>query len=182
MNKEKAISNFLTRSHQFGQLLFVTDEELGRLFGEELTATVTRLEQYDNQESECLKCRGSCCLDIGCELYLPQFGRCPIRDFRPIPCRLHFCHHFDPMDRSLVLELRDVFLGIFTFAESHNSAIFGLLDTPPLARSSAEFVTAVSPSVMAIENGSLDLERGEELLRQAVADYRESHSDNARRD
>ena len=75
MNKEKAITNFLARSHQFGQMLFVTDEELGRLFGEELIAAVTRLQQYDHQESECLKCGGSCCLDIGCELYLPQFGR-----------------------------------------------------------------------------------------------------------
>lgn len=175
MDVDTAIANFLASCHRFEQLLFVTDEELERLFGRELVMTINRLERFNQEESVCLQCGGSCCHDIGCELYLPRFGRCPIHGFRPIACRLHFCHRFDAVDKSLVLALRNTFLGVFNFVEESYSTIFKLLDTPPLAGSSAEFVATIFPLITAVGQGSLEPEQAEKTIQQAVRDYRRSH-------
>ena len=105
MDKDKAIKSVLRHADEFAHLSLITDSELLKLYGEEVVAAITGLERSGQQEDVCLRCGGQCCRDIGCELYAPQFDQCPIYEFRPIACRLHFCHRFDAAGRSLVLAL-----------------------------------------------------------------------------
>jgi hypothetical protein len=172
MDKEKAISNFLSSVGQFGQLLLVSDGEVKELFGEEVA---TALECLSREEQVCWHCGGRCCCEIVCELYASQFSQCPVHDFRPIACRLHFCHRFDIAGRSLVLELRDIFLGSLMAVELGDSVILRLLDSPPLAGVSPELVAATSPWVEAVRQGSLDPERATGFIWREAEKYRSAH-------
>ena len=145
MDKDKAIESFLRHAEEFAHLPLVTDSELLKLYGEEVVAAIAGLERSGREEDVCLRCGAQCCRDIGCELYAPQFDQCPIYEFRPIACRLHFCHRFDAADRSLVLALRDVFLGSLTAVESRTGEALMALDSPPLAGCLPEFAAAVVP-------------------------------------
>ena len=178
MDKGKAISNFLSLVDQFGQLLLVTDEEVEKLFGEEVVAALAELDRSNREGRICSSCGGDCCRDMGCELYAPLFKRCPIYDLRPIICRLHFCHRFDVVSKSLVIELRDIFFGCFRAVDFWDSANLRSLDVPPLAGASPELMAALSPIVASVRQGSLDPEHAAELIRRQAEDYRSKYLSN----
>jgi hypothetical protein len=171
MDKGKAISNFLSRVDQFGQLLLVTDREVEKLFGEEVVAVLEELDHLNQEGGVCSSCGGDCCRDMGCELYAPMFKRCPIYDLRPIICRLHFCHRFDAEGKSLVIELRDIFFGCFRAVDFWDSANLRSLDVPPLSGASPELTAALLPTMAAVRQGSLDPEPAAELIRRQAKDY-----------
>ncbi len=164
VDKDKAIESFLRHAEELAHLSLVTDSELLKLYGEEVVAAITELEESGREEDVCLRCGGQCCRDIGCELYAPQFDRCPIYEFRPIACRLHFCHRFDASARSLVLALRDVFLGSLTAIESRTGEALTALDSPPLAGCLPEFAAAVVPWIEEVRCGLLSPERARKLI------------------
>lgn len=178
MNRGKAISNFLSLVDQFGQLLLVTDEEVEKLFGEEVVAALAELDRSNREGRICSSCGGDCCRDMGCELYAPLFKRCPIYDLRPIICRLHFCHRFDAVSKSLVIELRDIFFGCFRAVDFWDSANLSSLDVPPLAKASPELIAALLPTVAAVREGNLDSERAAELIRRKTKDYHSKYLSN----
>jgi len=171
MDRGKAISNFLSLVDRFGQLLLITDEEVEKLFGEEVVAALAELDRFDLENGICSSCGGDCCRDMGCELYTPMFKRCPLYDLRPIICRLHFCHRFDAAGKSLVIELRDIFFGCFRAMDLWDSASSRSLDVPPLAGASPELIAALSPTMAAMQQGSLDPESAAELIRRQAKDY-----------
>lgn len=164
VDKDKAIESFLRHAEELAHLSLVTDSELLKLYGEEVVAAIAGLEESGREEGVCLRCGGQCCRDIGCELYAPQFDRCPIYEFRPIACRLHFCHRFDAAGRSLVLALRDVFLGSLTAVESRTGEALTALDSPPLAGCLPEFAAAVVPRMEEVRCGLLSPERARRLI------------------
>lgn len=172
MDKEKAISSFQYRTSGFAQLLLVTDAEVEELFGEEVARAVTELDTFNHKEGVCLSCQGKCCREIGCEFYAPAFDGCPIHQFRPIACRLHFCNHFDAADRSLVVELRDVFFGSFMTLDVCPDARLRALDGPPFASVAPELAAACSSSVERVRQGTLRPEEAEKLIRREVEKYR----------
>jgi len=171
MYKGKAISRFLSLVDEFGQLLLVTDEEVEKLFGEEVVAALAELGHFDREGGICSSCGGDCCRDMGCELYTTLFKRCPIYDLRPIICRLHFCHRFDAGGKSLVIELRDLFFGCFRAVDFWDSGNLRSLDVPPLAGAPPELMSALLPIMTAVQQGSLDPERAAELIRCQARDY-----------
>lgn len=172
MDKGKAISGFLERVDRFPQMVLVTDEEVKELFGEGVAAALAKLEHYQRDEELCAGCGGTCCGDIGCELYASQFSVCPIYDFRPLACRFHFCHRFDALDKSLIIQLRDVFLGCFMAVDFSDSANLRSLDCPPLAGVCPELVAALSPWVEMVRDGSLAPERAAEAMCRQAEKYR----------
>ena len=171
MNLQKAITTFIERTDHLTRLCLVTDSELLKLYGEEVIMAVSELGKFDREEGVCLRCGGQCCRDIGCELYAPQFNQCPIYEFRPIACRLHFCHLFNAADNSPAVALRDIFLGSLSAEEIRTGETLTPLDIPPLSRCMPEFTTAVVPWIDEVRHGSLSPERALVLIGEEAAKY-----------
>lgn len=134
MNKEKAIRSFLAHVEQLRRLPLITGSEMTDLFGEEVTGALAELDYHNQKERVCLDCKNRCCQTIDCEFYAQQFSRCPIHDFRPVLCRLHFCHRFHISGNSLIEELGNIFLDSLLAVERYNARIARMFDNPPLAR------------------------------------------------
>ena len=180
MDKGKATDRFLKRVDRFSQMPLITGEEVASLFGEEVTQALAQLEHFTAENRICAECGGVCCRDIGCELYASQFGQCPIHEFRPIVCRFHFCQRFDGAGKSLIVELRDIFLGCLTAVDFRDSASLRSLDIPPLAEFCPELIAAVCPWVQAVRDGRLDPRQGANLVLQEAAEYHNVYSTGAR--
>jgi len=171
MNLQKAITTFVERADHLARLYLVTDSELLQLYGEEVIAAVSELDRFDREEGICLRCGGQCCRDIGCELYAPQFNQCPIYEFRPIACRLHFCHLFNAADNSPALALRDVFLGSLSAEEVRTGEFLTSLDVPPIGRCMPDFIAMVAPWIDEVKQGSFPTECALKLIREEAEKY-----------
>lgn len=172
MDKARAITTFVERVEHFSQIVLITDKEIENLFGEEVSMVLTELERFMTQNRGCFDCGGACCNDIGCELYAPQYGRCPIYEYRPVACRLHFCHRLDDPYRPLIIELRDVFVGCHDAMDFSDCSNLRSLDSPPLGDGCPEFVAAVSPYTVLVRNGSLDPDYAAQKICREVERYR----------
>ncbi len=155
MDKARAINTFLERVDRFSQIALITDKEMENIFGEEVTMVLTQMEHFMTENRTCSDCGGVCCRDIGCELYAAQFGRCPIYEYRPIACRMHFCHRLDDPYRPLIIELRDVFVGCHSAMDFSDNSNLRSLDSPPLGEVCPEFVAAVRSYTDLVRNGKL---------------------------
>lgn len=172
MDKAKAIDRFLRRVDRFSQVALITSEEVQHLFGEEVTRALLQLEHFLTENRICSDCGGVCCRDIGCELYASQFVRCPIHEYRPIACRLHFCSRLDDPYRSIIIELRDVFVGCYRAVDFWTSPNLKSLDSPPFAEACPQFVASVSPWVSAVREGRLAPDRAGQMLCREAESYR----------
>ncbi len=90
----------------------IGDSEMARLFGEETAAALAELDACNRQGQICSSCRGSCCRLVSCELYTPELSCCPVQKFRPVLCRMHFCHKFNAKYPLLVKEAGDIARGL----------------------------------------------------------------------
>lgn len=172
MDKARAIDQFLGRVDQFSQIALVTYEELSHLFGEEVAQALAQLEHYSAENRTCADCGGTCCRDIGCELYAAQFAQCPIHGFRPIACRMHFCPRLDDPYRSVIIELRDVFVGCYRAIDFWDSANLRSLDSPPFGEVCPQFVAAIVPCIKGVREGWLAPGPAAQMLCREAADYR----------
>ena len=156
MNKKKAIASFTEHVEYLRHLPLITNSDMGKLFGVEVTTAVAELDRFNREEQICLRCQNRCCPACGCELYAPEFSQCPIYDFRPVLCRLHFCHRFNSAGRSVVVELSDIFFDSLLAAEQAGSDRVRLFESPPLAKAAPGLITATAPWVDAVRKGSLN--------------------------
>jgi len=176
MNRAKVITSFLEHVEGLSRLPLISNQEMDELFGEAVTAAVMELDRFNRKEEICRYCQNRCCQAIACEFHAPQFSRCPIHDFRPVVCRLHFCHrfHIDNTGNSLVKELGDVFFDSLLAADRDGSAKVRLFDCPPLARTAPSLIKVAEPWVNAVREGSLNPERAERLIYREAVKYRSS--------
>ena len=179
MDKEKSISNFLEHVERLSRLPLITNSEMNELFGEEVAAALVKLNNYNREKQICFNCQNRCCKVSGCELYASQFSQCPIQDFRPVVCRLHFCHRFHIQDNSLVEELGDIFFDSLLAADRYGSTRVRLFDSPPLARSAPDLVVATTQWVNAVREGSLNPEYAERLVLHEAQKYCIAHTYSA---
>jgi len=173
MDKAGAITRFLERVDRFPQVLLVTDEEIVELFGTHVAAVLSKLERHGEETRSCTECGGDCCRDIGCELYAPEFGQCPIHDVRPIVCRFHFCHRFDSARKELIVGLRDIFLGCFRAVDMWDSPNLRSMDVPPLAEFCPDLVNVAVPIVQAVRQHRLDPQKAQEAIGREARAFRE---------
>lgn len=173
MDKGRAISQFLERVDTFQQIVLITEEEVGRLFGEEVMTALARMERLACEHLLCSDCRGKCCEDIGCEVFAPQFRQCPIHTCRPIACRLHFCHKFDIPCKSTIIALRDIFVGCYQAVDIWNSRNIASLDSPPLSSHCPEFVEAIASLVASVREGNATPEAAAKLIMREALRYRQ---------
>jgi hypothetical protein len=71
-----------------------------------------------------------------------------------------------------------IFFGCFRAVDFWDSANLRSLDVPPLAGASPELMAALSPTVVAVRQGSLDPEHAAELIRRQAEDYRSKYLSN----
>ncbi|UCB42933.1 MAG: hypothetical protein JSV77_10890 [Dehalococcoidales bacterium] len=171
MNKQKAITSFLEYVEQLPHLPLITDSDMCKLFGEEVNTALAEIDRFNQKEQICLRCQNRCCPVCGCELYAPEFGRCPIYNLRPVLCRLHFCHRFNTAGRSVVVELGDIFFECLQAADQASSAKVRLFESPPLARDAPELTEATASWVDSVRKGSLDPEYARKLICREAEKY-----------
>lgn len=164
MDKKKAINSFLEHVDKLQRLPLITDSEMLKLFGEEVATAVAEIDRFNHEGQICSRCQSRCCPVAGCELYALEFGQCPIFEFRPVLCRLHFCHKFNDAGRSMIIELGDIFFDSLQAAEQAGSDRVRLFESPPLTRHAPGLITATAPWVDAVRKGSLNPEYAIELI------------------
>lgn len=163
-----AVVNFLQHFESLAFLPLIADSEMGLLFGDEVTAALSELERYNQQENLCHTCRGRCCTLVKCEFYLPLLSRCPVHHLRPLLCRLHFCHQFAPPYQELVKAVGDIFLESVIAGERINRVKARLLDSPPLSKLAPQMVSGVKPFLTAFSDGRLNESAALESIADAV--------------
>jgi len=171
MDKKKAINNFLRYIDKLHRLPLITDSEMLELFGEEVITAVAEIDRFNHEGQICSRCQSRCCLVAGCELYAPEFGQCPIFEFRPVLCRLHFCHRFNDAGRSMVIELGDIFFDSLLAGEQNDNDRVRLFESPPLAKHAPGLIKATAPWVDAVRKGSLNPEYARALICVEAAKY-----------
>lgn len=172
MEKTKAIQTFLERVEQLIRLPLITDTEMDTLYGKEMMEVLQGLARLNEKEQLCQNCQDRCCPAVRCELYAPQFKRCPIYEFRPPICRLHYCHRFFTDGDSLLKDMSDIFFDSLLTADRLGSNKVRFFDTPPLTNCCPDLITATSQLINSVREGNLDPEEATKLLRQIVEKYR----------
>jgi len=142
---DKAINRFLANVESLSRLPLMTDVEMLQVYGEEVMEASAEMNKYNRDADVCLKCAKRCCPLVHCELYYPGFSQCPVYDYRPAICRMHFCEKFSLGDSSFVKEFADIYLNSLLEAKLEGSLKVDLFDSPPLNKFASHFLEAVTP-------------------------------------
>ena len=172
MDMARAVETFLEQVDRLTRLPLILDAEMGTLFGREVVSAVEVLDRYNREQGLCMRCESRCCQTCRCELYAPQFSGCPIREFRPVLCRLHFCNRFLAGGGPLVEELGDIFFESLLAADHQGNPRVRLFEAPPLAISAPDLVAATSPWIGAVRAGTLDAAEAERAVRKEAEKHR----------
>ena len=166
MDTDAVVAHYL-RARGGGQHPLMTDQDVADLLGDGVVAAIARVDEVGRERQLCEACGGTCCSEIGCELFAPRFGRCPIHDCRPMACRLHFCALFGAEQRATILALRDVFTGCLEVLERRGAS--GPQEIPPLAAVCPELVAAAAARVQEVRAGRLDPAIAAKAISRAAA-------------
>jgi hypothetical protein len=131
----------------------ISDSEMMRLFGEEVASALAELELFNRQEQLCPRCKGGCCRLVHCELFLPEMDCCPLHQYRPVLCRMHFCTKYSLTYPRLVKEIGDIYLESLITAEKAGCKTVALFDCPPLKKAAPAMVELVSRSLADFREG-----------------------------
>jgi hypothetical protein len=152
----RAVGNFLKNFESLSRLPLITDAEMDHLFGEEVNSSITELEFLNQKEQLCRECTNRCCQLVHCEFYSYKFSRCPIYDFRPLLCRMHYCYNFPSEYRDLVKDLGDIFLDSLISIERPGNRNARLFDCPSFKSCAPELTKKVTSLIKLFEAGSAD--------------------------
>ncbi len=179
-DRNKAVASFVAHLPGLSRLPLVSDDEMARLFGPEVTSALAELDRHNQVAGHCLTCADRCCRLVGCELYAPELHRCPIQAFRPALCRMHFCHRFAGVYRPLVKELGDIFLNSLLAASPLDTERVKLFDCPPFDPYAPGLVAAVGAWVRAVTEGRLSETAALALAHSEAERYRTPGHDDTR--
>jgi hypothetical protein len=168
LDVSSAVSNFLKNFESLSCLPLITDAEMSRLFGEEVTLAIAELEVFNRKEQLCRRCTNRCCQLVNCELYSHKFSGCPIYDFRPLLCRMHFCRNFPPECSASIRDLGDIFLDSLISIERRDNKKARLFDSPSFKNCAPELAAKITPLINVFEAGSLDEISVRQLLREIM--------------
>jgi hypothetical protein len=171
LNRDAAITNFIEHVDHLASLPFITDQEVERLYGEEVAAALGELERINLAEKICRRCESNCCQTHGCEFYAGQFRQCPIHDLRPAICRFHFCEKFHAAAAPNVEELSEIFLYSLSTASASGSQAVKFFNPPPFAGAVPGLVETVTPAVEKVRSGKLKPGCGQRRVREEVMKY-----------
>jgi hypothetical protein len=159
-------------------LPLVSDSEMAHLFGEEVASALAELELFSREGQICLRCRGSCCRLVACELYSPELTCCPVQKLRPVLCRMHFCRQFNPVYPLLVKESGDIYLESLIAAQNSGYKKVSLFDCPPLSKVAPGMVKSVSQSLVEFREGSRDEAATLKIIEAGLESYRNPQTES----
>ncbi|MDD5700987.1 MAG: hypothetical protein PHU23_02955 [Dehalococcoidales bacterium] len=171
LNINEAVKTFLSSFKSLSRLPLITDAEMDRVFGKEVSAALAKLYSFNEEQEICRGCLSRCCLLVRCELYDPRLVRCPIYTCRPVLCRMHFCDRYTRAFGLLVKDIGDIFLESLSAAERLDPLTAGLLDSPPLGGPASRLTGAILPVINSIGDGCLDEVSGRKLILDEVEKY-----------
>ena len=169
-----SVGRFQNSLADLSQILFVTDDEVTQLMGEDVHDAIIELDGHGMKERFCAICDGLCCRDIGCELYAASFHKCPVHSFRPLACRFHFCHRFGSVYEADITALKDLYLACYMLRDCQDSFKLRCLDAPPLAQLSPELATQARSLVASIAQGAVDAGVTIQSLERLVRQFRKA--------
>jgi hypothetical protein len=153
-------------------LPFVTDAEMVQLFGEDVLEANRDMSQYNSEKNICGDCTKRCCPMVRCELYDTRFSQCPVHNWRPLICRMHYCEKYIVGDGSFIREFADIYINSLLEAKLQGSQKVDLFDSPPLIRYAPSFIEAVSPCLSAFKEGRMDEPSALKLIQSEAENYR----------
>jgi hypothetical protein len=130
-----AVECFLAHFRQLQYLPFISEVEIGELYGQEVNAALKMLDLYNQEKHICAKCQYRCCRRVKCELYDTALAGCPVELYRPVLCRVHYCDRFSA-HHDLVKTLGDIYLESLLEAAKLDASRAAFFDCPsftPLA-------------------------------------------------
>ena len=138
---------------------FLSDQDFEEFFGSDIARVARILGQY--ADAVCPQCGGKCCRFIRCRFYSPEFGCCPIHEYRPAKCRLYFCSEITSQNAEAALLLSRLIM------DGYGLGIF--LTFPAEIRgcdwlASSGIKEAVNNTMHALEKGDIDSETARGLL------------------
>ncbi|MBN1188747.1 MAG: hypothetical protein JXA46_03255 [Dehalococcoidales bacterium] len=154
------------------RLPLISEPEMSLLFGPEVVSALAELENYNRQEQLCPICRGGCCRLVSCEFYIPELACCPVQEFRPLLCRMHFCYRFARVYPRLVKEIGDIYLESLIAAEKAGCKNIYLFDCPPLKKAAPGLVGYIVSELKKYRQGSAGKEEILEAIETILAGYR----------
>jgi hypothetical protein len=172
LDVNKAVQTFLSRFESLSSLPFISDSEMEQLFGEEVCSGLMALDSFNRQKQICRDCANKCCRLVDCELYLENLTRCPVHTFRPVLCRMHYCHKYTLEYPYLVKELGDIFLDSLLAAQKVHGKKAALLDSPPLNKFSPVFVAMIAARIKELSGNEPDESQLADSIHSEIANYR----------
>jgi hypothetical protein len=169
---DKAIRHFLQNVESLTRLPLITDEETEQLLGSEVMQACAVMSQINRQKNLCGACQKRCCPMVKCELYDARFSQCPILEFRPLICRMHYCDQFIQIDKSFIREFADIYLNALVEAKLQGSQKVNLFDSPPLSRYAPQLLIAVGPALQAFREGKADEKATLQVMRAEAEIFR----------
>jgi hypothetical protein len=169
---EEAVQGFLRNYESLVRLPLISDSEMSRLFGEGVASALAELGIFNQEEQLCLHCGGACCRLVRCELYLPEMGCCPLHQYRPVLCRMHFCTKYARTYPWLVKEIGDIYLESLITAEKAGCKTIPLFDCPPLKKAAPGMVELVSRSLAELREPGQYKELVLAKIENGIAGYR----------
>jgi hypothetical protein len=139
-----AVTHFLESFRHLRHLPFLKNDEAGRLYGEEVTAALAELDEYNRQNQICAHCQQRCCLRVKCEFYDAGFSRCLVEAYRPSLCRLHFCEKYASAHGPLIRILGDIYLESLLAAQTIDRGLSAQFDCPAFKPRASHLVDRIS--------------------------------------
>ncbi len=161
--------NFLKYFERLSSLPLITDAEVASLFGNGVISVLEELDRYNRREKLCARCNRRCCLLVDCELYTPELNTCPIRPYRPLLCRMHFCHQFASAYPVQVREMGDIFLESVLAAEHLDKNKAAFFDAPPLAKFAPGLVNTIESLLVEFKKGKIGEQMVLKLIQETIS-------------
>ncbi len=171
LNKARAVENFAAGFRKMASLPFATDADIAAAYGAEVAEALKRLEANGRERNICRDCSQRCCELVRCEFYSPAFNLCPVQDYRPPLCRLHFCGRYGENQAALVKDLGDVFLDGLQAAARIDAARADLFDCPAFAPMVPDLVKTISGYMTAVRQYVIVEDAGRILIRKEIGKY-----------
>ena len=173
----EAVRNFLNHCESLSRLPLISDDEMRKLFGPEVAAALSELENYNRQAKICRNCAARCCQLVDCEIYAPEFSSCPVYHSRPLLCRMHYCHKFAPYYNLQVKALGDIFLESLIAVEHQGIRRTNLFDCPPLEKLAPALVGRISVLITRVRHESLDKNAALNSILDEAEKFRNEYTD-----
>jgi hypothetical protein len=156
LDVEEAVGLFLSQFESLGRLPFISDSEMGQLYGQQVNSGLAELDKFNQEKQLCRNCPNRCCLLVDCELYSEAFSGCPIHSYRPILCRMHFCNKFALEYPFLVKDLGNIFLEGLLAGQKVDNLRVNLLDSPPLGKFAPDLICEITAKITSFKEKKLD--------------------------